>query len=72
MVSVGSGHVFDAAVGVAGEAASVTGVYGSVFGEGPAAKAGALVIEVGLLELRSGVHDEGAMLGDGFSDWAAL
>ncbi|MNT02972.1 hypothetical protein D3C72_1374880 [compost metagenome] len=60
------------AVGEAREAAGVARVHGALGIPGPAAEAGRLVIGEGLHDVVAGVADEGAVLGDGLGDRAAL
>ena len=64
--------LFDAAVGVVGEAALVGGVHGTVDGPRPAAEAGALVVDERLAQLGLVVHHERALLGDRLADRPAL
>src|SRR5450755_5072608 len=63
---------FDAAVGVAGEAALGAGVNGIVAGPGPAAELCALVVGDRLLDLPARVHHEGSVVHHRLTDRAPL
>ena len=57
---------------MASESRSIDRVYWSVDGPGPTAKPSALIVKEGLTKAGFVVHDEGTLLGDGFTDGAAL
>lgn len=63
---------FQRAVGSERKPFSISGVHWAVACEGPTAKLGPLVVSHGLLDFRLGVHDERAVLGNGFAEWATL
>ena len=66
------GRFFETAIGMTSESRVVDRVHRSVDGPGPTAKPGALKVKEGLTKSGVIVHDEGALLGNRFTDGTAL